>query len=168
MIDDPADELWRYSLALYTAPRVAEACLVLQDRRDADVNVLLLCCWAGSRGIALSDAALGDAVAAAAPWQTTVVRPLRAARRATKGWGGPLAAEIEAFREGLKAWELEAERLEQRMLAAAVPETGYASRGEAVARNLDAYLHLLGDDADGRDREALDSLVAAALRLGDL
>ena len=149
---------WDFSLALYAAPGVAEACLALQDRHGADVNLLLFCCWAGARGHALEETELDRLMAAAAPWQERVVAPLRAARRWLKAEGlhrseaGPLYA-------GIKAQELAAERQEQDRLQALLPLPAGAPSEAALAGNLERYLARLGAP-DG----APDSALAAALR----
>ena len=76
--------LWRFSLRVYRAPGVQQACLALQDDCGADVNLLLLCGWAGSAGRAIDLRRLRRAVACVAAWQTQVIAPVRAARRAIK------------------------------------------------------------------------------------
>lgn len=123
-----ANEFWEYSLALYQRPGVAEFCLRLQDgigasgdavtkaetenRGDrsetANVNLLLFCCWAGSRGVKLSDAEVMALEAEIALWHTGQVLPLRAERRA------PGIAQ-QRKRELLER-ELAAERIEQDQL----------------------------------------------------
>jgi uncharacterized protein (TIGR02444 family) len=128
---------WDYSLAVYARPGVAEACLALQDRFGLDVNILLFCCWAGARGEALGPAALARLLEAAGPWQEQVVKPLRAARRWLKGRPG---AEVQALRARIEADELEAERLEQALLAEALPPAPGEASPALAAANLEAYL----------------------------
>ena len=41
---------WNFSLEIYAAEGVSEACLDLQERRGCDVNILLFCCWLGASG----------------------------------------------------------------------------------------------------------------------
>ena len=41
---------WRFSLATYRKPGVADACLALQDGCGVDVNVLLFVTWLGTQG----------------------------------------------------------------------------------------------------------------------
>ncbi|MFO1286955.1 MAG: TIGR02444 family protein [Rubrivivax sp.] len=73
---------WRFSLALWAQPPVVRACLALQDRHGADVNLVLLCCWMASRQQRLDRRTLARAMRLVGAWQADVVRPLRAARRA--------------------------------------------------------------------------------------
>src|SRR5262249_29851992 len=122
------EELWQFSLALYARPGVPEACLALQDRHGVDVNLVLACLWAAASGRgALDRARIAALRADSEPWQRDVVAPLRAVRRRLKDGPGP------AFRERLKALELEAERLEQQRLGAAL-----AAAGDATDRRADA------------------------------
>lgn len=41
------NRFWRFSLAVYAAPGVADECLALQERCGIDVNILLFCAWVG-------------------------------------------------------------------------------------------------------------------------
>lgn len=108
---DLSNDLWRFSCVVYAAPGVAEACLYLQDRYGADVNLLLLGAWLGStRGVRLKAPVL-DTIPGAS-WQDTVIRPLRAARRSVKA-GGLDDPSLTAFHAQLLAAELAAERIRQ-------------------------------------------------------
>lgn len=142
MMSDAAAEFWRFSLAVYGEPKVAPACLVLQDQFGRDVNLALYCCWLGASGRGrLSRAALDAADRAIAPWRQHVVEPFRAARRAIKNSAWPA-------RDGLyakaKAVELEAERLLQsRLVEQAPPADSSLSREErldAALTNLTLYV----------------------------
>ncbi len=115
MADHP---FWDFSLAVYGRPGVAEACLALQDRHGLDVNLLLFCCWAGAKGRALDAGDMARLIAAAGPWNAEVVRPLRTARRWLKTQRSAPRDQAEILRARIKADELEAERLEQSILAA--------------------------------------------------
>ena len=44
----PPTPFWDFSLAVYGRPGVAPACLALQQRHGADVNLLLFCAWFGA------------------------------------------------------------------------------------------------------------------------
>src|SRR5437879_2513794 len=107
--------LWTFSLAVYGRDGVPEECLDAQDRCGVNVNVLLMCAYAGAAaGAVLSDTDLGEAIAATERWQGEAVRGLRQVRRTLKPWGsgeGAFAPAIEALRTRVKAIELEAERI---------------------------------------------------------
>jgi uncharacterized protein (TIGR02444 family) len=164
----PANPFWDYSLALYRQAAVEAACLELQRRHGLDVNLVLLCCWQASRGGALDAASLRRAQEAVASWQTEVVRPLRALRQRLKvslaqpepGSIGELwPALAGALRVRALALELDGERLAQLALARALADLpARAPSGVALAgTNLRHYWPF-----DGRDRHALESLLAAA------
>ena len=158
---------WRYSLELYGRPGVAGACLALQDSRDIDVNLLLLCCWTGDRGQALSAGSMARLIAAAEPWHEAVVKPLRSARRWLKTQDRAPAEAAERLRQAVKAQELEAERLEQAILAAeadrfeqAAPDAGPGPLAVAGA-NLTAYVKHLAVVLTPDDERNLAALLAA-------
>lgn len=159
---------WRYSLKLYGRPPVAEACLALQDAHDIDVNLLLLCCWTGGSGQVLSAARMAQLIAAAGPWHDCVVKPLRSVRRWLKTQDQAPAEAAERLRQAVKAHELEAERLEQAILAAeadlfapTAPDAGPGPLAVAGA-NLSAYMIHLGLDLTPDDDRNLAVLLAAA------
>ena len=49
---------WEFSLAFYAPEPVGAACLSLQDRRGADVNILLLCCWLATLKLTITEAGI--------------------------------------------------------------------------------------------------------------
>ena len=59
----PDTPFWIYSLSTYGQENIAAGCLVLQDRFGLDVNLVLLCCWLGSRGTILDRAEAQQALA---------------------------------------------------------------------------------------------------------
>ena len=81
----PANPFWDYALDLYRRAGVERACLELQGRHGLDVNLVLLCCWLGRRGIETDEAWMRAATAAVERWQAEVIRPLRAARGGLSG-----------------------------------------------------------------------------------
>jgi uncharacterized protein (TIGR02444 family) len=140
MEQERAEAFWRWSLASY--PKVERALLDLQDRFGADVNLVLFCAWIGR----LTPEALENAEGVVRPWREGVVEPLRRLRRQLKE--RPEAADL---RDRVKAAELEAERLAQRLLVEAVP----AACGSADALAL--YLDFLR--VPEAERRALDGWV---------
>jgi len=61
------EALWRFSLAFYARPAVAEALIALQDRGGCDVNLILFGLWRGlAHGHRLDNAELRVAEAAVA------------------------------------------------------------------------------------------------------
>lgn len=113
-----APSFWEFSLSVYSKPGVPEACLELQDKHGADVNIVLFMLWVADQRRRLSAEDIGKVAKLIAGWQNEVVTPLRVARRFLKT---PAAAwqleETAALRARIKADELEAERLQQSVMA---------------------------------------------------
>jgi len=154
------DTLWEFSIATYRRPGVEAACLALQDNLGADVNILMYSCWHG----ALAPQELQALLAAVAPWQSDIVGNLRAVRRALKPMLaelGDLGEDAGALRRKVAALELEAEKLQQAVLAAHA--SGNAGTGptspQTARQNLAHYFQIL---AKTPDQKALDTLVNAA------
>ena len=122
MSADPHNPFWDFSLVVYPRPGVVEACLALQDRLGLDVNLLLFCCWAGSLGWRLEAPDMVRLTEEVAEWQRDVIGPLRGVRRRLKGPSDEATGDVAALRRVVKDCELEAERIEQAMLHAALAE----------------------------------------------
>ncbi len=167
--DDHA--LWQFSLALYGAPGVAPACLDLQDRRGADVNLVLFLAFVALSGRGrVSAAELAACRAAVAPWSDAVVGPLRQVRRALKAGSGVALGDVPAepaaaLRRQVAALELEAEKLTQMTLAArldGLPVTASdTDRRAAAMANIQDYLGLLPGGESTADSRALAVFGAA-------
>jgi uncharacterized protein (TIGR02444 family) len=144
--ESPVADLWDFAVALYGRPGVSRACLALQDRCGLDVNLLLFAVWSAVAGPGRLDApAFTDCLAVTDTWREQVIRPLRAARRASAaGIDGVAAEQCAALTSRLKDAELAAERVELQRLAQWAAERGAgggAGEPQAVAAsNLVAYL----------------------------
>ena len=137
---------WRFSLQLYRLPKVADACIALQEEVGVDVNLLLFLLWQARERRRLSLADVRTLEGTIAPWREATVIPLRGVRRALKAPPALVAAPTaEAFRTRIKAVELEAERLQQEAMFALAP-LGEAASGpdEAARANVAAYEAMLG------------------------
>ena len=137
--DDP---LWRFARGFYARPGIAPACLALQDEAGCDVTLVLWLLWCADTGRRLDAGAVASAEARLVPWRASVVTPLRAVRRAMKGGLLP-GIDTNACREGVKAAELQAERLALAALLALAPEPSGVEVG-AAARYLALYAACLG------------------------
>lgn len=122
MPDLPAQNsnpLWEYSLALYQS--IEPWCLQMQDQQGANVNLLLLCCFAGSQGYRLSPQQLAEATQTVGQWDSAVIQPLRQLRRQSPGPSPALLSSLppehrtSAQKLFLNA-EIEAERYAQQLL----------------------------------------------------
>lgn len=96
-----ADAFWRFSIELYAKPGVEPALLTLQDVDGLEVNLVLFCLFAGTRGQRFDEAAIAAMRERARIWGQGVVGPLRTARRGLKpllsqsAAAGPLRAEVK-------------------------------------------------------------------------
>jgi uncharacterized protein (TIGR02444 family) len=108
---------WRFSLHLYKQPGVPDACIALQDGCGVDVNLLMYLLWLASdrRLLAVDEVKAIDQKVKS--WRDSTIIPIREIRRSLKGAATLLDPnKQEAFRNKVKAVELEAERLQQEAL----------------------------------------------------
>jgi uncharacterized protein (TIGR02444 family) len=158
------EAFWRFSLALYARPGVADALVALQNRGAGDVNVMLFGLWLGvSRGSVLTAAELAEAEAAIAPITAAAVIPLRELRRRLKPTADP---DLRALRRRIAGLELAAERRVQSRLAASPLGVSRAAPGDgrlAVARGNLALA--LGDEFASAEAGTICRALAALVRL---
>ncbi|HEY4471664.1 MAG TPA: TIGR02444 family protein [Stellaceae bacterium] len=142
------EAFWRFSLAFYARPGIAEALIALQDRAGRDVNLMLFAMWRGAvHGKRLRASELGAAEAAIAPLRREIVGPLCALRRRLKTEGD---ADIQALRRRILGLELTAERAAQSRLATIEPvPQSEPDRCDAAEANL-----LLSLGAEAQSAEA--------------
>jgi uncharacterized protein (TIGR02444 family) len=131
--DKSAADHWQFSLAVYTRDGVAEHCLALQHRLGLDVNVLLLMLWAARQwGDAPTAEQIADADSRISAWRHEIVIPLRQLRTRLKSGPAPAPdAMTDVLRQDIKRLELDAERMEQEVLAQWVKEQAQANTGAA-------------------------------------
>lgn len=142
---------WDFSLAVYDRTGVAAACLALQDRHNVDVNVLLFCAWAGSRGHTLGPEDIVKLRTAAQPWQAAVVAPLRAVRRQLKTMDVVPEPAIDRLRTRVKDAELDAESVEQRLLFEGLTIAAGVGVPGLSGANMIAYLSAMNVAVDASD-----------------
>jgi uncharacterized protein (TIGR02444 family) len=143
---------WRFSLGFYRMDGVPEACLDLQDRSAADVNIVLFLLWTAAQGRRLSDDAVQALTDKVRTWQSDVIAPIRSLRRMLKD-APPLLDKgtAEVFRTKIKALELEAERLQQEAMFAlgpSLPSEAATSVEEAARAHVAAYEAVIGQRFD--------------------
>lgn len=137
------EDFWAFSTSIYAQSEFSAVCVKLQDDYAADVVLLLFILWRGVRGECLSTDALVALKQQTVPWRDEVVLPLRKVRRALKLKvalsNDPLVKEL---RERIKHEELDAERLEMRMLLRAwqdAPSVSVVLPAQAIAGGLANY-----------------------------
>src|SRR5436853_1579820 len=98
-----ASPFWRFSLRLYRAPGVGDACIALQEEAGVDVNLLLFLLWQATQRRALTAADIKALDETIGGWRDTAVIPLRNLRRALKSSPGLVAPNTaEAFPTPIK------------------------------------------------------------------
>jgi uncharacterized protein (TIGR02444 family) len=139
---------WRFSLKLYSQAGVSDACIALQDSLGVDVNLLLFLFWLASddRQLAASEVKMLDDNVR--DWRSLTIVPIRDTRRKLKGAATLVAPDRqEAFRNKVKAVELDAERLQQEALyefSRSGPLGKPAAPAAAARANVAAYENVLG------------------------
>ncbi len=157
------DAFWRFSLALYARPGVADALIALQDRAARDVNLILFGLWLGARrGRRLAAGELAGAKSAIACFTTAAVAPLRQLRWQLKGAADP---DLAALRRRIAGLELAAERRVQYRLAARFAGASSAEpEGDRLAAAQANLALTLGGDARSPEAGALCQALASLIR----
>jgi len=155
---------WEFSLAFYSRERVSAACLSLQNRHGADVNILLLCCWLATLGQKVDSAGLHAAIAAVESWRRDVLEPLRSARRAVSDQFPEIAkTDRQSIRHSVLSVELECERIAQEKIAQAANGQVNTEEGatplQIASAALEAYLDMVIGTPDEQDAEDLQALL---------
>jgi uncharacterized protein (TIGR02444 family) len=156
---------WEFSLQLYARHGVADASLALQERFDADVNMLFFVLWAAENHRTLNVADIRELIALVRPWRDEVVRPLRGARRflKTTTWK---TSETDSLRKHIQQQELDAERLQQLFLETrldAFAACAAAGCDDCAAQNLKNYAASI--NAEFPDQQVAVLLSALGARL---
>src|SRR5262249_43823747 len=136
------------------------ACIGLQDRLGLDVNFLLLCLYAGSRGHALGADDFARIEERAAPWRKHVIHPLRAVRRWLREQQLLEKGPSDQLRRGVLGHEIDSEGVQQRLMEGAVRILEGTSSAATAAGNLKSYLGWAGVKVGDRDRADLAILLA--------
>lgn len=166
-------ESWAFAVELYARPGVADACLTLQDKAGVDVMLLMMITFAAAKHHRLLTyeeiKALNDACR---PWREQIVWPLRRIRIGLKTGPSPAPCEeTERFRSNIKAIELAAERLQNRLLANSLP-LGPPEKEPITQERLRAalidivnlYAERRADAMTGSLSPSIDAIVAATVQ----
>jgi len=161
--DVAGEAFWRFSLALYARPGVADALIALQDRAARNVNLILFGLWVGaSRGRRLAGGELAAAEAATGAIADAAVAPLRRLRRQLKGCADPV---LVALRRRVAGLEIAAERRAQFRLAAQL--SGGSDAQPAADRRAAAEANLvlaLGGEAGSPEAGTIFQALASLMR----
>ena len=149
---------WRFSLNFYRQTGVSDACIALQDGCGIDVNLLLFLFWLASESRQLSPDDVKKLDDQVRSWRELTIIPIRDTRRKLKGAAtlvGP--GKQEAFRNKVKAVELEAEQLQQEALynfTKSGPLGAQGSPRAAARANIAAYERAMGAELSQRRRRS--------------
>jgi len=155
--------LWKFSTWAYAQPGVEKACLALQDRLGADVNILMFCIWLGYRGGRSGKITqyLSGALKISRDWQKNIIEPLRTSRINFKDtiensdMIGSRRQTAVTLRESIKKIELQVEELQTVALHALIVEIEEEAmkvkseeQRKAAQKNLNAYFVTIGVKLD--------------------
>ncbi|MEU0496249.1 TIGR02444 family protein [Mycobacterium sp. NPDC006124] len=164
---DTHEDFRGFAVGVHGAPGVAEACVLLQDRRNLDVNILLLAAFVATvRGSTLTESDVAHARARVRSWRDDVVVPLRTVRRRLKDGPPPAPnASTAALRAQVKTVELDAEMIELDELSTVVARLEAPTvSGTAGHRATAAMTVVVGAALDDEERDAIAVIASAAAR----
>ena len=144
----PNSNLWTYTTQLWALPEVEPTCLELQNIYDADVNILLYCCWIGDKNLSMNEDDMQVLLDTITPWQT-MIKPLRDSRKMMQQQLIAMPSHlVEQTINNMNQMELNAEHMTQLALEKAystekiTPSEG-ASSVECSFHNIRLYLQTL-------------------------
>ena len=147
-MDFPNSELWNYTTQIWTLPEVETICLDLQNSYEANINILLYCCWVGDKNLNLNDDDLQALLDTVQPWQT-IIKPLRDSRKMMQQHLIAMPANmVDQTIANMSEMELYAEHMTQLALEKALkPEKISPCEGlsniECSLSNIKSYLNSL-------------------------
>ncbi len=143
----PDSKLWSFSDQIYKLPEVEGACLKLQNNFDADINIIMYCLWIADKGIKLNQEDAIVLIQTTLPWQKTILKPLRDARKMMKQHIIAMPTDLlDQTITNLSEMELNAEHMSQMALEKIIDTdkaTEEASAVECATLNTSLYLQQL-------------------------
>ena len=166
-LDWPEELLWNFSVTYYARHGVSRSLLDLQDQYDLDVNLILLAIWAGTEpALHLKKENFAALDTVASNWRDSIIKPLRAVRRALKTPTIARNLGESELRAAVAAAELDAEHLAQIALAKKMSELDpLVTTNEPAAivtANLDAYFEYAGVQITQKIKDTKIFLVSQA------
>ncbi len=161
-------QAWETIARYYGQPGARELLLRLQQRYRISVTTILTLAWNAAHGRGAPGAGAAARIAECTErYQASVLRPLRSARDGLRQWREALDPEAGELREALLSRELEAERLEQRLVLDCLDAPGGREpAGDPLGDlclSLSRYLVSLGVEPDGEAVQAVEHLASLAL-----
>jgi len=170
---DKIRKFWEFSVHTYGLSGVSDACLTLQNRYGADVNMLLYCCWAGRIFGKLDEESFQRASRFSRSWTSNVVSPMRSVRTWMKldtaeSKHAPPSMHAE-LRNKVKSIELEAEKLQQSVLESSLPKMpdgqmrNVLNQPDCAAANLRRYCQSEAMPIETSSAELLAIILTASM-----
>ncbi len=155
----PHSDFWDFSLSVYGAEGVHEACVDLQACYGMDANMLFYGLWHASVGAGvIAPEKWRQILDTVQGWHAEIVRPIWRARQKLKPAFADFPTELtEPLRQMYIEAELNAEHIEQIMLREHFPGepsegVGVDQRKADAVANLEGYVAALGIDASLDDK----------------
>lgn len=153
LLEDNSPSLWMFTLDRYAEPGVQRAAMALQEKLDADVNLLFYCAWYAASGRGrLDKEEIERAEMQVARWRDEVTVPLRRLRNYIKA--DPALKSLEGaveVREKILGAEIESEHVNQILIESMSRPPAYSSDGtqrDTAEHNLRTYLAYIGANLD--------------------
>jgi uncharacterized protein (TIGR02444 family) len=139
-----SSKLWQFSLQLYSKPEVKDACLTLQDKHNADVNLILFLLYQGSLHQQLPQETIKQIDDKTRSFRERVIQPIRELRKTLKGKQFGVEEGDASLYQDMLSFELSAEKLAQAHLETIefVADSGQTPL-QAATDNLYSYAKLL-------------------------
>lgn len=172
-IEFESNPFWDHSLDIYGRKGVSAALITFQDRHSLDVNLLLLCLWAGNsgRGV-LDDAEMEHALTVSANWNPNIVCAVREVRIRLREEIALVPKDLsDAFHKKLLRLEIGCEHVEHMAIVAGLGEKRRNGRKledklRDCGLNLKSYFDRKQCNLDENDRGALFTILSATF--GDI
>lgn len=172
-----ANPLWDFAVDVYDREGVTKACLALQNRFGADVNMILFLLWLADSGIGQANLAryMGTALKLSRDWQRNFVEPLRTARNNLKTYveanllSDEQAKSVERLRQNVLTSELDMERMQMLALFNIVSDERQDAEDvephlarERAANSLNVYFSATGVALDPLGKSHVATILDAA------
>ena len=103
--------LWDFAVEIYSKPDVENIVVALQDKYDANVNLILWCCWLQKEKIIVDNGCLPDVLIAVDAVSQQTVSKLREVRRGLKTVGMLTRVQVGLISRHILNAELALEKL---------------------------------------------------------
>ncbi len=106
-----SSSLWNFALQVYSASEVEQQSLQLQDEYQANINIILWCCWLESEGIQLSVNLLDEVLITIDAVSLQTVAKLRDVRRVILESGAFTKVQAQTIKKHILNAELMIEKV---------------------------------------------------------